>query len=122
MPRLLPAAPRHCRTRRSRVAVAAGEEQLGNCSAEQSKYYRFHLNSGKVDLSAMYLQRVRVVDKGFAAALAHVSTVVTPPLPAAQNLGLGLRRLCRGQTFSKRRAARHMYSGAEYELPALSVK
>ena len=40
----------------------------------------------------MYLQRVRVVGRAIAAALAHVSTVVTPPAPAAQNLGVGLKR------------------------------
>jgi hypothetical protein len=46
----------------------------------------------------MYLRRVRVAGRTFAAALAHVQTVFTPPAPAAQNLGVGLWRPCRGQT------------------------
>jgi hypothetical protein len=45
----------------------------------------------------MYLRRGRVAGRSFAAALTYVSTVVTPPEPAAQNLGVGLRRSCRGQ-------------------------
>jgi hypothetical protein len=47
----------------------------------------------------MRLQRVRVVSRSFAAALAYVSTVAMPLAPAAQNLGVGLRRHCRGQTY-----------------------
>jgi hypothetical protein len=47
----------------------------------------------------MHLRRVRVVDRIFAAALAHVSKAVMPPAPAAKNLGVGIRRPCRGQTF-----------------------
>jgi hypothetical protein len=34
---------------------SAGEEQLGRCTAEQRKYYRLYLHSGKVSLAAMYL-------------------------------------------------------------------
>jgi hypothetical protein len=34
----------------------------------------------------MYLRRVRVAGRSFATAPTDVSTVVTPPAPAAQNL------------------------------------
>jgi hypothetical protein len=61
----------------------AGEEQLGRFSAEQSKYYQLYLYSGRVALAAMYLRRVPVAGRAFAAALTHVSTFVTPPAPAA---------------------------------------
>jgi hypothetical protein len=42
----------------------------------------------------MYLRRVRVVGRSFAAALAHLYTAVMPPASAAENLGvaLGVRR------------------------------
>jgi hypothetical protein len=40
----------------------------------------------------MYLGRVRVIDCSPAAALAHVSAVVTPPATAAHNLGEDLRK------------------------------
>jgi hypothetical protein len=44
----------------SRNAVAAaGDEQLGRCAAEQSKFYRLYLRSGKVTYAAIYLRRVR---------------------------------------------------------------
>jgi hypothetical protein len=61
-----------------------GEEQLGRSKAEQNNCYRFYLYSGKITLAAMYLRRVRVVGRCFAAALAHLSTVVTTPVPAAK--------------------------------------
>jgi hypothetical protein len=32
----------------------AGEEQLGRCTAEQSKYYLLYLCGGKITLAAMY--------------------------------------------------------------------
>jgi hypothetical protein len=64
---------------RRRDAFAAGEEQFGRCAAEQIKYYRVYLYSGKVPLAALYLLRARVVGHSFAAALIYVSTVVTPP-------------------------------------------
>jgi hypothetical protein len=51
---------------------------------------------GLIALAAIYLQRFRVVCRSFAAALTHASNVATPPAPAAQNLGAGLRRPCRG--------------------------
>jgi hypothetical protein len=56
----------------------------------------------------MYLRRVRVVGRSSAAALAHVSTVDTPPAPAAWDLGVGLRRPCRGQASGRRRTTRQM--------------
>jgi hypothetical protein len=45
--------------------------------------------------------RFEIKDAGhsFAAALMHVSTVVTPPAPTAQKLGMGLRWSCREKTF-----------------------
>jgi hypothetical protein len=58
--------------RQRRDAAAAGEEQLGRCTAGKSKYYRLHLNSGKFTLAAMYLRRVRVDGLSFAAAPTHV--------------------------------------------------
>jgi hypothetical protein len=64
-------------------------------------------------LAAKYIRQVPVFCSSFAAALAYVSTVVTPPAPAAQTLGVGLRRPCRGQTFSRERATRQVRSGAE---------
>jgi hypothetical protein len=76
----------------------AEEEKLSRFAAEQRKYNQLYLYSGKLTLAALYLRRVQVVGRTFAAALTHVSTVVTPPAPAAQNLGVGFRRPCRGQT------------------------
>jgi hypothetical protein len=59
------------------------EKQLGRCTAEQKKKYRLYLHRGKVALVAMCLWRVLVAGPIFAAVLAHVSTVVTAPAPAA---------------------------------------
>jgi hypothetical protein len=82
----------------------AGEQQLGRSASEQSRYCQLYMHSGEVSLAAKYLRRVRVASRNFAAALlAHVSTIVTTPVPAAQNLGVGFRRRCRGQTFNRRR-------------------
>jgi|AntAceMinimDraft_5_1070358.scaffolds.fasta_scaffold43273_1 hypothetical protein len=80
----------------------AGGRGLGRCEAEQSKYYRFYLYSGKLTLAAMYLRRVRVNGRSLAAGappLTNDSPVVTPPVSAAQNFGVGLRRPCRRQTY-----------------------
>jgi hypothetical protein len=68
-----------------RGAVTAREGQIGRFTAVQSKYYRLYLHTGKLAL---------------AAALAHLSIDDTPPAPAAQNLGGGFQRPCRGQAFS----------------------
>ena len=92
LPRPLAAAPRRCRNRRRTVVTYA---------AGQSTYYRLHLNSGKVTLVAMYLRRVRVAGRSFAAALAHVSAAVTPPAPVAKKLGVGLPMLCRVHAFRR---------------------
>jgi hypothetical protein len=78
-------------------ASAAGEEQIGRVTAEQSKYYRLYLHSGKLSLAAMYLRRARVIGRSYAAALTHLSTAVTPPASAAQNLRVGLWQPFRGQ-------------------------
>jgi hypothetical protein len=63
VPRPLPAGPRHC---------------------------RLYVHSGMVAIAAKYLRRARVVGRCFAATPAHLSTVDTPPAPAAQELGVGL--------------------------------
>jgi hypothetical protein len=70
----------------NRAAVATGGEQHGRCDTGKTKYYRFYANSDKLILAVMYLQQVRVVGFSFAAVTAHISTVVTPPVSAAQNL------------------------------------
>ena len=72
-------------------AAAAGNGLFGRCAAEQSKYYRLYLFSGKVALAAVYLRRARIVGRIFAEALTHVSTVVTPPAPASNKFSVGLR-------------------------------
>jgi hypothetical protein len=48
------------------------------------------------------------------AALAHLAIDLTPPAPAAENLGVGLRRRRRKTTWQ-------IYSETEKMLPALSV-
>jgi hypothetical protein len=61
--------------RQHREAAAAGEEQLGSCTAGQSKRYRLYLYSGKLTIAAMYFRRILVVGRSFAAGappLAHV--------------------------------------------------
>jgi hypothetical protein len=68
----------------------AGEDQLGRCAAEESKYYRLYLYSGKVTLAAMHLRRVRVAGRSFAAALTHLSKVVSLPATAAKKTRRGL--------------------------------
>jgi hypothetical protein len=42
----------------------------------------------------MYLRRVGIDGRSYAAAPTQVSTVFTPPALAAKNLGVGLRRPC----------------------------
>jgi hypothetical protein len=76
---------------------------MGRFTAEQSEHYRLDLYSGKVTLAAMYFRRARVLDRCFAAALTHVLAAVTPHALAAQNLGVGFRRPCRGQAFQQKR-------------------
>jgi hypothetical protein len=39
----------------SRDAAAAGEEQLGRCTAGYNRYCRLYVSSGKLILAAMYL-------------------------------------------------------------------
>jgi hypothetical protein len=70
----------------SRDAVAAGEEQLANCAAEQSKYCS--ICTVTLGPAAIYLSRVGVVGSVFAAALT-VWAVVMPPAVAALNIGAG---------------------------------
>jgi hypothetical protein len=75
----------------SRDAVAAGEEQLASCSAEQSKYCS--ISTETLDPCGIYLSRAGAVGSVFAAALTQVCTVVMQPAVAAQNIGVGP---CRG--------------------------
>jgi hypothetical protein len=46
-------------------------------------YFRLYLHSGKVTLAAIFLRRTRGVGRSFTAALTHLSTIVSPPSPAA---------------------------------------
>jgi hypothetical protein len=79
-------------------AQAAAQDELARCVVEKRKYYRLYMFRSKLTFAAMFLRRVRVAGRSFAAALAHLSTVVTPLAPATQNFGVGLKRPCRGQT------------------------
>ena len=74
-----------CQGRQRRDASAAREGQLGRNSAVKSQYYWLYVNTGKSILAAIYLRRIRVAGRIFAAAPTQVSTVVTPPVPAAKN-------------------------------------
>jgi hypothetical protein len=67
------------RTGRGRKLMAPGETAC-----------QFYLFNSKVALAAIHLRRVRIAGRKFAAALAHLSTVVTPPVPVAQNIGVAL--------------------------------
>jgi hypothetical protein len=49
----------------------------------------------------MRLRRARVVGGIFAAALAHVLSVVMPSTTAVKNLGVGLWRPCQGHYLGK---------------------
>jgi hypothetical protein len=103
-------------------AASAGEEQFGRFTARQNKMYWLYVNSGKLILAAMYLRRVRVVGRSFAAAPTNISKSVTPPAHAAKYFDVGLQRPYRGQAFRKRRrTALQIYSEKESILPALSV-
>jgi hypothetical protein len=64
--------------RQRRDVAAAGEEQLGGGAAGLSIFNLFYVGSGKFFLAAMYLRRIRVAGRSFAAAPTHVSTVVMP--------------------------------------------
>jgi hypothetical protein len=103
---------------RSVQAVACGaatlSQQEKNDSADVQRsrvYITGYLKCiGKITLAAIYIRKVRVLGCCFAAALAHLSTVVMPSAPAAQDLGVILRRTCRGQTFSRRKPTRRICS------------
>jgi hypothetical protein len=92
-----PPADLHVRNPRK---IQSDSEQLSRCNAEQSKYYRIYLHGAisprpRGDVPPM--SSSRVAGRCFVAAMAHVSTAVTPPAPAAYNLGVRLRRPCRGR-------------------------
>jgi hypothetical protein len=78
--------------RQRRDAVAAGDEQLGRCAA------------GQPHLSRQFtFEESELLADSFAVGMptpANASAVLyfTPPAPAAQDLGVGLRRPLGGQT------------------------
>jgi len=49
---------------------------------------RLYVYSGKLILAAMCLRRVEIDGRSYAAEPTQASTVVTPPAPAAHNLGV----------------------------------
>jgi hypothetical protein len=55
---------------------------------------RLYVYSSELILAAMHLRKVGIDGRSFVVAPTQVSTVVTPPAPAAQNLGVSLRRTC----------------------------
>jgi len=57
----------------------------------------------------MYLRRPGIVGRSCAAALAHVSTVVTPLAPAAENLGVGRFGRCTAEL--SKNFLLYLYSG-----------
>jgi hypothetical protein len=97
-----------CAQAADRGAAALSQQEKNNPEDLQRKKINITRKMWQGNLAAMYLWRVRVVGRGFASALAHVSTDATPPEPVAQSLGMDLRRPCHGQAFSKRRITRKM--------------
>jgi hypothetical protein len=85
---------RSTREKRGGDGFAAGDKQLGSCAAGKRKYSALCVHNCKLILAAMYIQRVRIDGRSYAGAPTQVSTVATPAVPAAQNLGVGLRRPC----------------------------
>jgi hypothetical protein len=73
------------------------QQVVNNSVAVQQEKWsiRLYMYSGKLNLAAIYLQRVGIDGRSYAAAPTHVSTVVTPPTcgtkprrrPAAALLG-----------------------------------
>jgi hypothetical protein len=53
---------------------------------------RLYMHNCKSILAAMYPRQIGLDDRSYAAAPAQVSTVVTPPAPAAQNIGVKKKR------------------------------
>jgi hypothetical protein len=49
---------------------------------------RLYVYIGKLVLAAMCLRRVEIENRSYAAAPTQVSTVATPPAPAAHSLGV----------------------------------
>jgi hypothetical protein len=52
---------------------------------------RLYVYSGKSIPAAMYLRRVVIDGRSYAAAPTQAPKVVTPPAPAAKNLGVKMR-------------------------------
>jgi hypothetical protein len=67
-------------------AVAAREEQLGRCTA-------WRLYPSRRYILGKFMSLADSIAAG-APPQALIWTAVTPPAPAAQNLGVGLRRPC----------------------------
>jgi hypothetical protein len=72
-------------------AIAAGNSVAVQ---QERQYIRLYVYNCKLSLTAISLRRVEIDCRSHAAAPTQVSTVVTPPAPAARNLGVGLRRPC----------------------------
>jgi hypothetical protein len=71
-------------------AETLSQQVINNSAAVQQERgsIRLYVYSSKLVLAAMYLWRVSIDGRSYAAAPTQVSTVVTPPSPAAQNLGV----------------------------------
>jgi hypothetical protein len=63
---------------------AGVQQEMGNM--------QLYVRSNKLIRAAIYLRRVGIVGRGYAAAPTQSSATVTPPAPAAQIVGVGLRR------------------------------
>jgi hypothetical protein len=72
------------------------QQVINNSAAVQQERLsmRLYVCSCNLILAAMYLRRVEIDGRSYAAAPTLVSTVVTPPAPAAKSLGVGLQRPC----------------------------
>jgi hypothetical protein len=60
------------------------QQVINNSAAVQQERLSIYVGSRKLILAAMYLRRVGIDGRSYAAAPALVSTVVTPPTPAAK--------------------------------------
>jgi len=68
------------------AATLSQQEKNNSADVQRSREcYRLYLQSCTLALAAMYLRLARVAGRCYAAALAHVSTIVVPPAPAAKN-------------------------------------
>jgi hypothetical protein len=99
------------------MLFAAGQEQLGRCAAGWSKHNKPHVGSGELIPAEMYLRRVHVSGRSFAAAPTRVSAKVTPPAHVVLNLSVSLRRPYRVQTsFGMPEVSRDAAAAGEEQL------